>query len=37
MKPGEYMDGNVLKRRCPSCGAYLIKGRCPVSRKDCGR
>lgn len=23
--------------RCPYCGAFLIKGRCPVNKKDCGR
>ena len=34
---GKQMDGNVLKTRCRSCGAYLVKGKCPVSRKDCGR
>jgi len=24
-------------QRCRSCGAALLKGRCPVDRKDCGR
>jgi len=25
------------KKRCKSCGAFLIKGKCPVDKKDCGR
>lgn len=37
MKPGEFMDGKTLKRRCPSCGATLVGARCPVAKKDCGR
>ena len=23
--------------RCKYCGALLIKGKCPVTKKDCGR
>lgn len=25
------------KKRCKFCGAFLVKGRCPVDKKDCGR
>lgn len=37
LKPGEFMDEDTLKQRCPSCGAAKVKGRCPVGKKDCGR
>jgi DNA-directed RNA polymerase subunit RPC12/RpoP len=23
--------------RCKHCGALLMKGKCPVNKKDCGR
>ena len=37
LKPGEFMDGDEKKKRCKSCGTTLVKGKCPVSAKDCGR
>jgi hypothetical protein len=37
LKPGQEMDGDKKKTRCSSCGAFLVKGKCPVSAKDCGR
>jgi len=37
LKPGQEKDGDKTKTRCKSCGAFLVKGKCPVSAKDCGR
>jgi hypothetical protein len=39
---GWFIDQNpngwfILRRRCRSCGAALVRGRCPVDKKDCGR
>ena len=37
LKPGQFMDGDVVKTRCKYCGAVKQNGKCPVSKKDCGR
>ena len=31
LNPGQFMDGHTIKQRCISCGASLVRGRCPVS------
>jgi DNA-directed RNA polymerase subunit RPC12/RpoP len=37
-KNAEIIVKNVSSEtRCRSCGALLIKGKCPVEKKDCGR
>ncbi len=30
-------DWYVVRVRCRSCGAFKVKGRCPVGKRDCGR
>jgi hypothetical protein len=30
LAPDERYDGPIIRRRCPECGAYLVRGRCPV-------
>lgn len=37
LKPGQFMDGNVVRSRCKYCGAVKQNGRCPVSKRDCVR
>jgi hypothetical protein len=27
----------TVNQRCRSCGAVYVNGRCPVSKRDCGR
>lgn len=37
LKPGQQMDGDVIVTRCKYCGAIKRNGKCPVSKRDCGR
>lgn len=35
LRPGQFMDGDVVRSRCKHCGAVKQGGKCPVS--DCAR